>query len=63
MTDKNKKYSGYGFHGGGRPRKDDAAKHKTISISGAESEINKLKTLASEKNKTVSRFVFEDLVK
>ncbi|WP_147613931.1 hypothetical protein [Treponema pectinovorum] len=57
-----KKYQGYGYHGGGRPRKDTEARRVTISISGTKTEIEKLKQKAIENNKTVSRFVLENLV-
>lgn len=57
-----KKYTGYGYHGGGRPRKDVEARRMTISISGTPSEIQELKRLAEESEKTVSRFVL-DMIK
>lgn len=57
-----KKYTGYGYHGGGRPRKDVEARRMTISISGTPSEIQELKRLAEESGKTVSRFVL-DMIK
>lgn len=64
MTEqKEKKYKGYGYHGGGRPRKDAEARRKIISISGTPTEIEKLKKLAKESGKTVSRFVLDSLVK
>ena len=63
MTEKTEKqYKGYGYHGGGRPRKDTEARRKTISISGTETEIEKLKELARNENKTVSRFVLETVL-
>lgn len=58
-----KKYTGYGFHGGGRPRKDVEARRVTISISGTSSEIAGLKELAKNKGLNVSRFVIETLLK
>lgn len=64
MTEhKEKKYTGYGYHGGGRPRKDAEARRKIMSISGTPTEIEKLKKLAKESGKTVSRFVLDSLVK
>lgn len=60
---KEKKYSGYGYHGGGRPRKDTEARRMTISISGTPTEIAELKRLAAENEKTVSRFVLDNLIK
>lgn len=60
MTEE-KKYTGYGYHGGGRPRKDAEARRKTISISGTPSEIEKLKKLAAESGKNVSRFILDNI--
>ena len=48
---------------GGRPRKDIEARRVTICISGTPTEITKLKTLAAENEKTVSRYVLDNLVK
>lgn len=61
MTEENKKqYTGRGgYHGGGRPKKGTQAKSVTVSISGTQKEIDKLRALAAENNKTVSRFVIE----
>lgn len=56
-----KKYSGYGYHGGGRPRKDAEARRKTISISGTPSEIEELKKRAEEAGKNVSRYILDNL--
>lgn len=56
-----KKYKGYGYHGGGRPKKDKEARRKTLSISGTPFEIAALKRKAKEKNKTVSRFILDKL--
>ena len=57
-----KKYTGRGgYHGGGRPRKDEEARRKTISISGTPKEIKNLKKLSKESGKTVSRFVLDNL--
>ena len=47
--------------GAGRPRKDEEARRKTISISGTPTEIENLKKLAKESGKTVSRFVLDNL--
>lgn len=57
-----KKYTGYGYHGGGRKRKDVEARRKTVSISGTSTEISKLKELAQKDGKNVSRFVLEKLI-
>lgn len=55
------KNSGLGYHGGGRPKKDTEARRKTISISGTPSEIEKLKKLAEEAGKNVSRFILDNI--
>lgn len=54
-------YRGYGYHGGGRPRKGEEAKRKTVSISGTSAEVELLKQKAEEAGKTVSRFIFDNL--
>ena len=58
-----KKYSGYGYHGGGRPRKDTEARRVTVSISGTPTEIESLKENAAAAGVTVSRFVLDNLLK
>lgn len=64
MSEENeKKYSGYGYHGGGRPRKDIEARRVTISISGTQSEIDELKKRAADSGLNVSRFVLDNLTK
>lgn len=58
-----KKYTGRGgWRGGGRPRKNEEARRKTISISGTPAEVEKLKQLAEKENKTVSRYILEILL-
>lgn len=57
------KYTGYGYHGGGRPRKDTEARRVTISISGTPSEIAALKEKAAATGLNVSRFVLDNLTK
>lgn len=52
-----KKYSGYGYHGGGR--KATGVKRVTINISGQPEQIARLKELAARENKTVSAFILE----
>lgn len=58
-----KKYTGYGYHGGGRPRKGEEARRKTISISGTPTEIESVKELAEKNKKTVSRLVIDTILK
>lgn len=62
MAEEVKKYSGYGYHGGGRKRKDIEARRKTISISGTPSEIAQLKERAEKSEQTVSRYIIENLL-
>lgn len=57
MNEKEKKYSGYGYHGGGR--KPTGIKRVSICISGQPEQIGKLKELAAQENKTVSAFILE----
>ena len=52
-----KKYSGYGYHGGGR--KATGIKRVSICISGQPEQIEKLKQQAAQGKKTVSAFIFE----
>ena len=52
-----KKYSGYGYHGGGR--KATGIKRVSICISGQPEQIKKLKQQAAQEKKTVSAFIFE----
>jgi hypothetical protein len=60
MSDE-KKYSGYGYHGGGRKPLPEEQKKKyiTISISGQPEEIVKLKEVAFKNGKSVSRLVLD----
>ena len=60
MTEqKEKKYSGYGYHGGGR--KATGIKRVSICISGQPEQIKKLKQQAAQEEKTVSAFIFEKM--
>jgi hypothetical protein len=52
-----KKYSGYGYHGGGR--KATGIKRISICISGQPEQIEKLKKMAAREEKTVSAFILE----
>ena len=52
-----KKYSGYGYHGGGR--KATGIKRVSICISGQPEQIAELKKMAAQEEKTASAFVFE----
>lgn len=55
-----KKYSGYGYHGGGR--KPTGIKRVSINISGQPEEIELLKKKASEAGKNVSRFILDMVI-
>ena len=59
-----KKYVGYGYHGGGRPKKAESEKtiYKTISVAGSFEEIEQIREMAQAENKTVSRFIIESIL-
>lgn len=52
-----KKYSGYGYHGGGR--KPSGIKRISICISGQPEQIEQLKRQAAAANMTVSAYIFQ----
>ena len=52
-----KKYSGYGYHGGGR--KPTGIKRISICISGQPEQIEKLKKMAAAANMSVSAYIFQ----
>ena len=52
-----KKYTGYGYHGGGR--KATGVKRVSICISGQPEQIEKLKQQAAAENMTVSAYIFQ----
>ena len=52
-----KKYSGYGYHGGGR--KATGIKRVSICISGQPEQIEQLKQQAAAENMTVSAYIFQ----
>lgn len=51
------KYSGYGYHGGGR--KPTGVKRVSFSVSCQPEELEKVKDLAAESGKSVSRFLLD----
>ena len=58
MTEqKEKKYTGYGYHGGGRKPKGEESRTCTMSIVCTASEKKMIKELASNSGLSVSRFV------
>ena len=56
-----KKYKGYGYHGGGRKPSspDGQPRRTTMTISGTKSEIEAIRKLAMNAAKSVSRYVIE----
>lgn len=58
---KEKKYIGYGYHGGGR--KPTGIKRASIAISGQPEELEQLKENARAAGKTVSAFILDALVR
>lgn len=58
-----KKYKGYGYHGGGRKPSspDGQPRRTTMTISGTRSEIEALRKLAKIAGKSVSRYVIETI--
>ena len=58
MADEEKKqYTGYGYHGGGR--KATGIKRVSICISGQPEQVEELKKMAAQEEKTVSAFILE----
>lgn len=62
-TENKKKYSGYGYHGGGRKKTGRLKIFVSTSVSGTSEEIEALKEKAKEAGKSVSRFVLDSLLK
>ena len=54
---KEKKYSGYGYHGGGRKAKGEEPKTTTMSIVCTASEKAMIKELASNSGLSISGFI------
>lgn len=52
-----KKYSGYGYHGGGR--KPTGVRRVSFSVSCQPEELEKLKELVKKSGKTTSRFLLD----
>ncbi|MDD6654285.1 MAG: hypothetical protein PUE59_04620 [Treponema sp.] len=57
-----KKYSGYGYHGGGRKAKDSEPRTCTMSIVCTRSEKEKIKQAASVYKLSVSEYVTRKLL-
>ncbi len=56
-----KKYSGYGYHGGGR--KPTGIKRVSVNISGQPDEITALKNKAKSAGKNLSCYILDELVR
>lgn len=56
-TTTEKKYSGYGYHGGGR--KPTGLKRVSFSVSCQPEELVRLKELVTKSGKTTSRFLLD----
>ena len=57
-----KKYSGYGYHGGGRKAKGDEPRTCTMSIVCTRSEKEKIKQAASNYNLSISEYCTNKLL-
>lgn len=57
MAETQKKYSGYGYHGGGR--KPTGVKRVSFSVSCQPEELEAVKSAAAKAGKTVSRFLLD----
>lgn len=58
MTEqKEKKYSGYGYHGGGRKREGEEARRETVAFVCTPSQKEKLKEKAKEAGLSVSKYI------
>ncbi|MBQ3640949.1 MAG: hypothetical protein IJJ70_05535 [Treponema sp.] len=53
------KYSGYGYHGGGRKATGRLKIFANTTISGTPEEIEKIKKMAKDSGKSVSRFLID----
>jgi hypothetical protein len=59
MDIKGKKYTGYGYHGGGRKTVEHKKVFVSTSVSGTPEEIATLKRAALSAGKSVSRYVLD----
>ena len=60
MAEEEKKYTGYGYHGGGRKKMSESGR-KQMQLSLQQDEIDFIKSKAAEAGLPVSRFVMECL--
>ena len=56
-TEEKPKYSGYGYHGGGR--KPTGVRRVSFSVSCQPEELEQVKSLAAQAGKTISRFLLD----
>ena len=60
MSDEEKKYTGYGYHGGGRKKgSGNGTKRVSFSVSCQPEELERVKALAEAAGKSVSRFLLD----
>lgn len=57
-----KKYSGYGYHGGGRKPKGEESRTCTMSIVCTASEKEKIKQLAKNSGLSISGFILQKIL-
>lgn len=59
-----KKYIGYGYHGGGRKKMDESDKkiYKNITISGTPEQLDRIKQIAKSEGITVSKLVIKAIL-
>ena len=57
-----KKYTGYGYHGGGRKPKGKESRTTTMSIVCTASEKEKIKQLAKESGQTISGYILQKIL-
>ena len=62
MKQKEKKYTGYGYHGGGRPAKGDEPRTCTMSIVCTASEKVKIKEDAKKLGLTISEYCIKKIL-
>lgn len=58
MEEEEKKYTGYGYHGGGRKKMSESGR-KQMQLSLQQEEIDFIKSKAAEASIPVSRFVMD----
>lgn len=58
MEEEEKKYTGYGYHGGGRKKMSESGR-KQMQLSLQQEEIDFIKSKAAEAGIPVSRFVMD----